>query len=81
MTKKQNTYITFGFEHVHKIKDVFFDKDTVALIENVTPAEGREKAFELFGNKFCFEYPEKHFPFDSLKLYYKKGVRRVPNLK
>ncbi len=77
MTKKQNTYITFGFDHIHVIDGVLFDRNSVAVIENVTPAEGREKAFQLFGPKFCFEYPEKHFPFDSLEKFYPRGLIKI----
>lgn len=61
------TYVTFGQVHAHRINGKTFDKDCVAVIESDTAAEGRSKAFELFGRKFCFEYfnelPEmKYFP-------------------
>jgi hypothetical protein len=75
--KKQTTYISFGHDHVHIINGIIFDKDCVALIEDVSPPEGREIAFELFGKRFCFEYPEKHFNKESLK-YYPRGLIRVP---
>jgi hypothetical protein len=42
------TYITFGQDHSHRIKDKYLDKDTVAVIEATTREKGRNKAFELF---------------------------------
>lgn len=67
------TYVTFGQDHIHKINSIVFDKDCVALIESNSTKEGREKAFALFGRKFCFEYPEDHFDFESLH-YYPRGI-------
>jgi len=75
--KKQNTYVSFGQDHVHIINGIIFDKDCVALLEDITVREGREIAFELFGKKFCFEYPEKHFKKETLK-YYPRGLIKVP---
>ena len=75
--KKQNTYITFGEDHVHIINGIIFHKDCVALLEDITTRAGREIAFELFGKKFCFEYPEKHFNKETLK-YYPRGLIIVP---
>lgn len=49
-------YVTFGFSHKH-----FFNKDTIAILRSESPDKGREFAFRLFGFKFCFEYPHKHF--------------------
>ncbi|MCR4307484.1 MAG: hypothetical protein NUV80_02910 [Candidatus Berkelbacteria bacterium] len=50
------TYVTFGQSHAHSIGGKTFDKDCVAVIPSETAKEGREKAFEIFGPKFCFEY-------------------------
>jgi len=50
------TYVTFGQSHRHEIDDTVFDKDCVARIPADSWAEGREKAFKIFGPKFCFEY-------------------------
>ena len=55
------TYVTFGFDHKHVIDEKEIDKDCVAVISCADAAEGRKIAFELFGRKFCFEYPEDHF--------------------
>jgi len=62
------TYITFGQEHRHKVKDKTLDKDTVAVFEATNKTEGRKKAFELFGPKFCFEYHDKEW--DESKMHY-----------
>ena len=59
------TYVTFGQSHIHEINGTIFDKDCVAVISSDTALEGRKRAFELFGPKFCFEYfdevPEMRF--------------------
>jgi hypothetical protein len=68
----QKTYITFGDNHTHEINGQIFDGDCVAVIENVTPAQGRARAFELFGPVFSFEYPEKNFDHASMH-YFKRG--------
>jgi len=70
------TYVTFGQVHVHRVNGITFDADCVALIEGESNKQNREKAFELFGRQFCFEYPEEHFDFDSLH-YFSRGVIKV----
>lgn len=72
------TYITFGQDHAHEVNGKTLDKDCVAVIEGESAGKNREKAFELFGPKFCFEYPEQHFPFDSMH-YYSRGFIQVSN--
>lgn len=70
------TYVTFGYSHAHSVNGKNFDKDCVAVIEAESATAGREKAFELFNSQFCFEYPEEHFDFDSLK-YFPRGLIEV----
>lgn len=53
------TYVTFGQEHAHSVNGKTFDKDCVAVFPSETANAGRDKAFELFGDKFCFEYFNK----------------------
>ena len=64
------TYVTFGQLHVHQIGNKIYDKDCVAVISG-----GREKVFELFGDQFCFEYPEGNWDEDEMK-YYPRGYIR-----
>lgn len=66
------TYVTFGQEHIHMIGGKIFDHDCVCEIECDTPEHGREIAFRLFGQKFCFEYPNK-LPDGSLK-FFPRGI-------
>ena len=66
-------YVTFGQAHSHLVNRVRFDKDCVAVIEAEDYAEGRAKAFESFGPKFCFCYSDNEFPFDSL-FHYPRGL-------
>jgi len=70
------TFITFGYDHVHRIDNQVFDRDCVAIINGPSYAENREKAFELFGSKFCFEYPETHWKEDQLK-HFPRGCIEV----
>lgn len=63
------TYITFGQVHYHKIDNRIFDKDCVAVIEAENASIGREIAFKLFGNKFCFSYTEDTFDYTSMKFF------------
>lgn len=71
------TYVTFGQTHVHSVNGKTFDKDCVAVIESSSPQEGRAKAFELFGPKFCFEYPEEHWDEESQLKYFPRGYIEV----
>lgn len=49
-------YVTFGQGHTHRVNGKTFDCDTVAVYEAENRKEGRDKAFEYFGPKFCMEY-------------------------
>ena len=71
------TYVTFGQIHNHLIDGKFFDKDCVAVITSGCKHEGRSKAFELFGTKFCFEYPEEHFNLDEKMPLFSRGLIEV----
>jgi len=53
------TYITFGQQHIHRVNGKTFDCDCVAAIPSRNEGEGRERAFELFGPKFCFSYQDE----------------------
>jgi hypothetical protein len=63
------TYVTFGQTHRHEIDGKVFDRDCVAVINCSSAEEGRRLAFELFDRKFCFEYPDYYFDYDSMKFY------------
>lgn len=65
------TYVTFGQSHAHAINGKTFDKDCVAVIHHAKEEDGRELAFELFGSKFCFEYPSAYWHFDLT--YFPRG--------
>ena len=70
------TYVTFGQDHVHKINGKTFDKDCVAIV-----AGGRKEVFEIFGAKFCFEYPEKHWDDAKMDYYFPRGYVEVEEAK
>ena len=57
-------YVTFGQNHMHYINGKVFDKDCVAIVEG-----DREKVFEIFGTKFCFEYTEKEWDESKLEFF------------
>lgn len=64
------TFVTFGQAHHHEIDGTVFNKDCIAVIQCDSAKDGRDKAFELFGRQWAFEYPETlwrkewevHFP-------------------
>lgn len=70
------TFVTFGFGHKHVFGDTVFDKDCVAVIEGPSAEANRDKAFEIFGNKFCFEYPEQFWD-ESKMTYFPRGYIEV----
>ena len=63
------SYVTFGQAHAHAINGQVFDKDCVAVIEHEKDYQGREKAFELFGQKWGWIYSEENFNNDVMKFY------------
>ena len=67
------TYVTFGFDHRHEINGFVFDKDCVAMVEGMDAEDARRNVFEIFGPKFCMEYPEGHFKPESMK-YFPRGI-------
>ncbi len=70
------TYVTFGSDHTHSVAGKTLDKDCVAVINSSNAEEGRKLAFDMFGSKFCFEYSEDYFDFDSMK-YFPRGLIEV----
>lgn len=66
-------YVTFGQTHCHEINGTVFDKDCVATYES---DDGLVRAFELFGDKFCFHYDESTFDWSSL-WHFPRGVVEV----
>ncbi len=72
-----NTYITFGRDHRHVINGIVYDKDCVAVITGSDAITNRERAFELFDSKFCFEYPEDYFD-PSTMHYFPRGYVTTP---
>jgi len=70
------TYVTFGQDHIHTVNGKIFDRNCVAVINCHNSVNGRALAFEFFGDKFCFEYPESKFDFDSMK-YFPRGFIEV----
>ena len=65
------TYVTFGRIHTHSINGKVFDKDCVAVVEG-----DRNTVFELFGQQFCFEYPEAGESRPDMK-YFSRGYIEV----
>ena len=65
-------YVTFG-NHMHTVNGKTFDKDCVAVIECRDWSQGRYKALQTFGSKFCFCYFEDEFKKEFLK-YFSRGL-------
>lgn len=57
----KKTYVTFGETHNHEIRGVKFGQNTIAVIECKDALDGRNQAFQLFGDQFAFEYHEYDF--------------------
>lgn len=70
------TFVTFGYDHTHAVNGHTIDKDCVVVLTAESPEECRKKAFELFGSKFCFEYPESHWD-DSKMKYFPRGYIEI----
>ena len=65
------TYVTFGQSHIHRINNQVIDHNCVAIVNG-----NRETVFELFSDKFCFEYPEEFW--DESKIsYFPRGYIEV----
>jgi hypothetical protein len=65
------TFVTFGQSHSHTINGKVFDKDCVAIVKG-----DRQKVFEIFGPKFCFEYSAEDWKEESMQ-YYPRGYIEV----
>jgi hypothetical protein len=74
-------YVTFGQAHAHRVNGKTFDKDCVGVIECVDYEDGRRQAFELFGDKFCFTYPEDNFIWEEHAEFYPRGLLHVEGTK
>ena len=68
------TYVTFGQDHTHSVNGKTLDKDCVAIVHG-----DREKVFELFGPKFCFEYPEEIWDEGRMKYFPRGYVDLTPD--
>lgn len=73
------TYITFGQDHMHRVHGKTFDCDCVATIQAETQSAGRERAFELFGPRFCFEYFNEQFDLSTMH-FFPRGLIAVEGL-
>ena len=71
------TYITLGFSHIHTIAGQTFDHNCVMVINHTHKELGRDIAFALLGDKFCFEYPEQYWDDDKMNNYFKDGYKEV----
>lgn len=73
---EHKTYVTFGQNHTHSVNGETIDKDCVAVITSENAGTGRALAFEMFGPKFCMEYPEKYFNSDMMQ-HFPRGLIMV----
>ena len=64
-----NHYVTFGQDHVHKVNGKVLHSNVVAVFQVENAVEGRKKAFELFGSKFSFEYPQDSWKEEDINYY------------
>jgi hypothetical protein len=62
-------FVTFGQIHIHRINNKVIDRDSVAVFNADSPQEGRDKAFEFFGNKFFTDYHDKEWTGEDLHFF------------
>lgn len=69
-------FITFGQGHVHRVKGIRLDHNTVAKIKVNSKQEGEIKTRRLFGTKYCWTYFHEEFnPKDII--YYPDGIKNI----
>lgn len=66
-------YVTFGQAHAHRVQGKTLDCDTVAVYEAASWEEGREKAFDLFGDKFFTNYHGDEWNEAEMLPYFPRG--------
>lgn len=62
-------YVTFGQGQAHHVGGQVFHPNVVARFDADNSEQGRDKAFELFGRKFCFEYHDAEWDEYDMKYY------------
>jgi hypothetical protein len=65
-------FVTFGQVHVHKLGNVVYDKDCVAVIQADTYEEADTLAFALWNGKFHQHCPEDRWDESKMK-YFPRG--------
>jgi hypothetical protein len=65
--------ISFGSAHTHKVNGKLLHNNVLAKVRN------RDHAFELFGNKWAFEYKEENLGQDKIKAYFPDGIIDLTN--
>lgn len=69
-------YITFGQGHCHVVDGKTLNKDTIAELECSSYEEGRQKAFNLFGCKWSFDYQEADL--GRILPFFPAGIVKMP---
>jgi hypothetical protein len=69
MSNIVRTYVTFGQTHTHSVNNKTFDRNYVAVIKADSALQGREKAFEYFGDKFFTTYTDENWNEDKLSFF------------
>lgn len=60
--------ISFGQAHTHKVNGKLLHNNVLARVRD------RAHAFELFGDKWAFEYKEENLGQDKIKAYFPNGI-------
>jgi hypothetical protein len=71
------TFVTFGQNHIHTIDGMLIDKDCVVVLKGESATANREKAFELFGRKWSFEYPEEFWNHNKMRRFFPRGYIEI----
>lgn len=60
--------VSFGQNHAHQIGDHLINRDTLVIVRD------RDHAMELFGTRWCFEYPDENLEDKQFMSYFPRGV-------
>ncbi len=69
-------FVTLGQQHTHRINGKTVDCDCVVEYEAESASEGRDKAFEYFGDQFFTDYHDEQFNMEDLD-YFPRGIIKI----
>ena len=65
--------VTFGQQHAHRVNNLTFDKDSVAVVKAENETEARKFCFEVFKNEYHNCTLEKYFDNNNRLQWFPRG--------